>query len=464
MLSVLLIDDEPALLEVMKPFVERSGEMNVQTVLSATEALKILPEKSFDAIIVDYSLPEINGIEFLKILRSRGDTTPVIIFTGVGNERIAIEAINYGADFFLKKDDDPTMVFPALCDMIKNAVEVRYTGKKLASTSRKIVIDMVNFSLEPALAIDLEGRVVAWNDPIAQLTEMPAGELMGTGDYLYAVPFFGTKKKMLVNLIFEPDEVIRRLGYTIVSRVQKGAVVAITRGMKKDGSESTLWSKAMPVYDLQGNFIAAVGIVRDVTATFGDGMIGDVARGAAEQKTETVSRQASKPTAIFSKILGTASGKASAYHKEGYTLYRNEKRYPEAIVAFNQALEIDDKLPAVWNDLGLCYRESGDHKNALKSLQKAVELAPENMEFLYNFGETLEKIGMLNMNSRYLDSAIQAFKMVIKQMPDNADAWNHIGLCCRESGKLDEARVCFDRVKDLHLRNAHTPIKPKRNF
>jgi DNA-binding response OmpR family regulator len=79
--------------------------MSVHTAQSALEALKILPEKSYDAIIVDYDMPEINGIEFLKILRQKGDTTPVILFTGVGNERRAIEAINYGANFFLKKDE-----------------------------------------------------------------------------------------------------------------------------------------------------------------------------------------------------------------------------------------------------------------------------------------------------------------------------------------------------------------------
>ena len=58
--------------------------MSVHPAQSATEALKTLQEKSFDVIIVDYDIPEINGIEFLKILRPKGDTTPVNIFTGVG--------------------------------------------------------------------------------------------------------------------------------------------------------------------------------------------------------------------------------------------------------------------------------------------------------------------------------------------------------------------------------------------
>ena len=130
MLSVLLIDDEPALLEVLKLFSERSREMSVHTAQSATEALKILPEKTFDAIIVDYDMPELNGIEFLKILRSEGDTTPVIIFTGVGHEHTAIEAINNGANFFLQKGEDPQMQFRELVSMVKTVCRKNVHGKK----------------------------------------------------------------------------------------------------------------------------------------------------------------------------------------------------------------------------------------------------------------------------------------------------------------------------------------------
>ena len=463
MLSVLLIDDEPALLEVLKPFVERSGEMSVHTAQSATEALKILPEKSFDAIIVDYDMPEINGIEFLKILRSNGDTTPVIIFTGVGHERTAIDAINYGANFFLQKDEDPQMLFHELCDMVKTAVESTYIGKKLG-TSRKIISDIINFSLDPSFAIDREGKVVAWNTSMEQLTDTPASDILGKSDDLYTVPFFGTRRKMLVNLVFEPDEVIKRQKYMIVSRVAKGPVIAVTRGLKKDGSEWTLWSKAMPVYDMQGNFIAAVGIVRDVTATFRDIIIHDETQDAVEHKTEAASQETSKPAGLFSKILSTASGKASSYYKEGVNLYTKEKKYAEALVAFNKALEINDKLPYVWNALGLCYKEMKDNKNALKSLLRAVELAPDNPELLFNLGETLEMIGVLNMSNKYLDSAIQTFKMVANQMPNNMDAWNRIGICYNAMGQFDESKFYFDRARDIRTLNKHTPIIPKRDI
>jgi DNA-binding response OmpR family regulator/Tfp pilus assembly protein PilF len=462
LLSVLLIDDEPALLEVLKLFSERSREMSVHTAQSATEALKILPEKTFDAIIVDYSMPEIDGIEFLKILRSEGNTTPVIIFTGAGNERTAIEAMNNGANFYIKKGEDPQTQFRELITLVKTAVERTYVGKNMGTT-KQVISDMINFSSDPSFAIDREGRVVAWNTSMEQLTDTPASALIEKNDYLYAEPFFGTRRKMLANLIFEPDDEIKRHKYMIVSRVAKGPIIAVTKGLKRDGSEWTLWMKAMPVYDGQGNFIAAVETVRDITATFKDIVIHDETQDAVANITEAATRQTSKPTGLVNKLLGTSSGKTSSFYKEGVMLYLKEKKFPEAIVAFNNALEIDDKLPYVWNDRGLCFREMGDNKSALKSLLRAVELAPENPELLFNLGETLEMIGVLYMSNKYLDSAIQTFKMVANQIPNNSNVWNHIGICYKEMGKPEEAKFYFDRARDIHIWKKDTPIIPNHD-
>jgi DNA-binding response OmpR family regulator len=459
LLSVLLIDDEPAFLEVLKLFSERSHEMSVHTTQSAKEALEILPKKTFDAIVVDYDMPEIDGIEFLKILRSEGDTTPVIIFTAVGHEHAAIEAINHGANFFLKKGENPQMQFRELVTMVKSAVE-RTSLEKNLGTTKRVLSDMINFSSDPGFAIDREGKVIAWNTSLEQLTDTSAGDMLEKNDYIYAKPFFGTRKKMLANLIFEPDDEIKRHKYMIVSRVPKGQIIAVTKGIKRDGSEWTIWAKAMPVYDGHGNFIAAVETVRDVTATFKDIVIHDESGDAVTQLTGSIPLQSGKPAkGIFDKILG----KTTAYYKEGVILYIQDKAYPEAIVAFNKALEIDDKLPHVWNDLGLCYREMGDNKSSLKSLLRAVELAPENPEILFNLGETLEMIGVLYMSNKYLESAIQTFKMVANVIPNNANTWNHIGICYKELGKPEESKFYFDRARDIHIWKKDSPIIPKRN-
>ena len=70
-------------------------------------------------------------------------------------------------------------------------------------------------------------------------------------------------------------------------------------------------------------------------------------------------------------------------------------------------------------------------------------------------------IGIQTLNNKYLDSAIQTFKMVANQMPNNADAWNHIGICYKEMGKIEESKFYFDRARDIRLWKKDTPLKPK---
>jgi DNA-binding response OmpR family regulator len=457
--SVLLIDDDVSLLEMIKLMAERSREMTIHTAQSAKEALATLAQKSYDVIIVDYDMPEISGIEFLKILRKHGDTTPIIVFTGRGGEYTAIEALNNGANFLLKKGEDPRHQFRELVTMVKRAMERNSMGRALGTTQR-IIADMINFSSDPSYAVDRDGKVVAWNDSMEQLTDIPANAMMGKGDNIYSEPFFGTRKKMLVNLVFESDEEIKRQKYMLVSRIPKGPVIAVIRGQKKDGGEWTLWMKAMPVYDSQGQFIASVGTIRDVTTTFGDVIVRDSRIDEAAHDAESASAEPKKTRGgLFGKILG----KSSSHYKEGVVLYVKEKKYPEAIAAFDKALANDDKLAYVWNDRGTCFREMGDHTSALKSLLRAVELSPDNPEYLFNLGETLEMIGMMYMSNKYLDSAIQTFKMVVNQMPNNAGAWNHLGVCFKEMGKADESKFYFDRSRDITLWKKDTPIKRKRD-
>ena len=67
-------------------------------------------------------MPEMDGIEFLKIVRGRGDKTPFIIFTGKWREEVVIEALNSGADFYLQKGGEPKSQFAELSNKIQHAV------------------------------------------------------------------------------------------------------------------------------------------------------------------------------------------------------------------------------------------------------------------------------------------------------------------------------------------------------
>src|SRR5271157_1088190 len=101
MFSLLYVDDEPGLLEIGQLFLESTGEFSVTTAISGKEALGQLAQSHFDAIVSDYQMPEMDGIELLKSVRKSFGNVPFILFTGRGREEVVIEAINNGVDFYL---------------------------------------------------------------------------------------------------------------------------------------------------------------------------------------------------------------------------------------------------------------------------------------------------------------------------------------------------------------------------
>jgi DNA-binding response OmpR family regulator len=122
MISVLLVDDEPVILDIARAFLERHGEFSVTTVLSAEEGLALLNEQDFDAVVSDYEMPVMNGLGFLRSIREKGSQIPFIIFTGRGREDVVIEALNAGADYYIQKGGDPRAQFTELAYKIRESV------------------------------------------------------------------------------------------------------------------------------------------------------------------------------------------------------------------------------------------------------------------------------------------------------------------------------------------------------
>jgi CheY-like chemotaxis protein len=136
MISVLYVDDEPLLLDIGKLFLERSGTFRVDIQGSAPAALEILKTRSYDAIVSDYQMPEMDGIAFLKTVRRTDPALPFIIFTGRGREEVVIEALNSGADHYLQKGGEPRSQFAELGHIITRSVERRRANETILHLNR----------------------------------------------------------------------------------------------------------------------------------------------------------------------------------------------------------------------------------------------------------------------------------------------------------------------------------------
>jgi PAS domain S-box-containing protein len=139
LIDILYIDDEKDLLEICKYYLEKSEDLHVAIALSAAEAFKLIEEHNFDAIISDYQMPRMDGIEFLKSLRSMGNDMPFILFTGRGREEVVIEALNSGADFYLQKGGNPKAQFHELEYKVREAVRRSRAERDLHRLNKELL-------------------------------------------------------------------------------------------------------------------------------------------------------------------------------------------------------------------------------------------------------------------------------------------------------------------------------------
>lgn len=114
--KVLLVDDEKEFLEIMSERMAARG-MEVTTAPSATEALSILEKQSFDAIVMDFQMPEMDGMEALKAIKDKKPELQIILLTGYATVEKTVEAMKIGATDFLEKPAD----IEALSEKIKKA-------------------------------------------------------------------------------------------------------------------------------------------------------------------------------------------------------------------------------------------------------------------------------------------------------------------------------------------------------
>ena len=103
--KVLLVDDEPEFLEVMSERMKARG-MEVTATGSADQALALIEKESFDAIVMDFQMPGMDGMAALKAIKLKKPELQIILLTGYATIEKTVEAMKIGAMDFLEKPAD----------------------------------------------------------------------------------------------------------------------------------------------------------------------------------------------------------------------------------------------------------------------------------------------------------------------------------------------------------------------
>ena len=125
---IIIIDDEKWIGESLGLLFSRKG-FHVESVLSGKEALESLERQPADLAILDYNLPDMNGLDVLEKIRETNDNLPVIFMTGYGSETISIKAFKLGVDDYLIKPFDPKALLSRVFEIV---------GEKKKSSFKKL--------------------------------------------------------------------------------------------------------------------------------------------------------------------------------------------------------------------------------------------------------------------------------------------------------------------------------------
>jgi CheY-like chemotaxis protein len=122
-ITLLLVDEDTEVLELTKTFLEREDQhLDVTTETSATAALELLEDGTYDCVVSDYAMPSMTGVEFLEAVHERDPALPFFFFTGKDSEEIEAIAEDANISGYVQKGTG-TERYGELAREVRAAVE-----------------------------------------------------------------------------------------------------------------------------------------------------------------------------------------------------------------------------------------------------------------------------------------------------------------------------------------------------
>ncbi len=264
-LRILIVEDSESDAGLIILDLERAGYITFhERVETAAEMKAAMERQDWDVIISDYSMPMFNAFAALRIVQESGLDIPFIVVSGAMGEDTAVAMMKAGAHDYVMKGKLARLA-PAVKRELGD-VEVRRRRKRAEEALRESeqnLHDIIDFLPDATYVIDQNGKVIAWNRAIEEMTGVKASDILGKGDYEYAIPFHGRRRPLLIDLVFLSTLELKEK-YPSVKK-EGDVLIAEADVPVRGGNPRTLWGIARPLYDSKGKTVGAIESIRDVS-------------------------------------------------------------------------------------------------------------------------------------------------------------------------------------------------------
>ncbi len=128
---------------------------------------------------------------------------------------------------------------------------------------KHLLASIIDSLPDAVLVIDINKKIIVWNQAMVKLTGAPAEGMIGKGEYEYSIPFYGTRRPLLVDYVLNPGQDIPGEYFNVVRN--NDSIVVETIIHLENKQEMYLWSMSAPLYNSRGKIAGAIQSIRDIT-------------------------------------------------------------------------------------------------------------------------------------------------------------------------------------------------------
>ncbi len=346
-MRVLFVDDDSSVLRQAEIFLEDEDDrLDIETAVSVEEGLELLDDDKFDAIVSDYQMHGVNGLDFLETVREgRNSNIPFIIFTGKGREEVAMDALNLGANRYLQKRGDPKSQFKVLAQAIVQEIEHLKASRRLEEVEG--MYQVVTENSPNGIYVFQDGNLKFVNETLLEMSGYSREELKKIDFFDLVHPDYREKVKEWTEQAFKGD----------ISNIPRFPEF---KALRKDGS--SFWIKINPSIIEYNEKTAIIGNVADITE-----------RKEKEQKIRESEREKS--------LILESTDEIIAYHDTDHNILWANKAYREAVGLSSEELE-GKKCYHAWGVNAPC--DNCPVSEALETGESTVaESTPDSLELWF---------------------------------------------------------------------------------